>query len=444
MTVGIIGGGISGLTTAYYLSQSGHEVTVFEREEELGGLAGSFDFEGLRIERYYHFICGGDHALLDLCREVGLGDEVRWHAGGMNHFYRGRLHRMSTPLDLLRFSPLSLRDRVRFGLHASRASRLRHWDHLDGLTAKEWLLREVGPRAYDVIWHPLLAMKFGEYYDRISAAWLWHRIHRVATSRRSLLGKERHGCIEGGTERLIERLRDSIAANGGAVLPDSPVGAVRSARDGRLELIGEPEGRTHSFDAVVSAVPLPVLAGLLPEEAAELRDSIAAIPFIGVVCMILSLRRRITDSFWVNVNDERIPFNGLIEYTNLNLSQRFAGNSIVYIPFYTATSAERYHAPDERLFQEYAEALALIQPRFSADDVEAWRIFRDPYAQPICPVGFSGRIPPIESSLPGLYVLDSAQLYPADRNLSGMIALARRAVELICGRRVKPPLDRRQ
>ena len=42
MKVAIIGAGITGLVAGYRLLQAGHEVTIFEKEKELGGLLGSF------------------------------------------------------------------------------------------------------------------------------------------------------------------------------------------------------------------------------------------------------------------------------------------------------------------------------------------------------------------------------------------------------------------
>ena len=62
----VIGAGVMGLAAAYHALKRGHEVTVLEAAPEAGGMAAHFDFAGLSIERFYHFVCKADHATFDL------------------------------------------------------------------------------------------------------------------------------------------------------------------------------------------------------------------------------------------------------------------------------------------------------------------------------------------------------------------------------------------
>ena len=68
----VIGGGPAGLKAAHVLAKGGLGVTLLEHSRLLGGLAGSFDVQGVRIERYYHFICQGDDDLVATLDELGL------------------------------------------------------------------------------------------------------------------------------------------------------------------------------------------------------------------------------------------------------------------------------------------------------------------------------------------------------------------------------------
>ena len=193
----MIGGGVSGLSAAYFLSKQGHKVTVFEADEITGGLAASFDFGGSFIEKYYHFICLGDHELIELCDDIGLGDKLSWRKTKMSFLYDGKLYPFGTPTDLLFFKPVSFLGRMRFGFNIIYARSLTYWRDLENESASEWLIRHIGKQAYDVIWKPLLQIKFGEYADEVAASWMWHRIHRVAKSRKRFLQREMMGYLVG-------------------------------------------------------------------------------------------------------------------------------------------------------------------------------------------------------------------------------------------------------
>ena len=54
--IAILGGGPMGLSFAYELSKLGYQVEIFEADDRLGGMTSTFDFEGLNIERFYHFL----------------------------------------------------------------------------------------------------------------------------------------------------------------------------------------------------------------------------------------------------------------------------------------------------------------------------------------------------------------------------------------------------
>jgi len=423
LRIAVIGGGVSGLSTAYFLLKQGHDVTVLERDKTLGGLAASFDFGGSLIEKYYHFICLGDTDLTDLCGELGLGDEISWRSTKMSFLYEGKLYPFGTPLDLLFFKPVGMVGRIRFGLNVMYARSLKYWQKLESESASAWLTRHIGKRAYEVIWKPLLQIKFGEYADEVAASWMWHRIHRVAKSRKKFFQREMLGYLAGGTSTLVEALSQTIREMGGELKTSSPVASI-VVRNGEVTGI-ECEGETAGFDCVVSTLPLPLVCRMLPEECAGYRSELEKVKYIGVVCMILKLSRPLSDSFWLNINDSRISFNGIIEYTNLNPRPDLAGKKIAYIPFYLMTTNERYSYSDEQLLEEYSSSLKLVSPDFRPDWIQDWRFFRDPYAQAICTTNFSRIVPKQKSPVKGLYLIDSTQLYPSDRTISGMIGLAK-------------------
>ena len=77
-SVGIVGGGILGMTAAYRLALAGVRVALYERSADLGGLVGCFDFDGRPVDRFYHVILPADDRTRGLATELGLGDRFRF------------------------------------------------------------------------------------------------------------------------------------------------------------------------------------------------------------------------------------------------------------------------------------------------------------------------------------------------------------------------------
>jgi len=425
-TAAVIGAGPMGLAAACHLAQQGVRVTVYERDDRIGGMSAHVDFAGTRIERYYHFVCAPDAWTLRALREFGMEPALRWRETHMGFYWNGALHDWGNPVALLRFPGLGLADKVRYGLHVLHAKGIKDWTALDRISSTEWLHRWIGPRAYDVLWRSLFHYKFYAHADRLSAAWLGTRIQRVARSRRSMF-QERLGYIEGGSEALLARMADRIVELGGsialsagveAVLADERRGAVRAIRV---------SGETHPVDRVVSTIPLPYLGRLVPDLPADERRRIEAIESVGVVCVLLKLRRPFTRNFWMNINDPRIEIPGLIEYTNLN---PLDGSHILYAPYYMPLDHPKYRRDFQLFIDETLSYLELVRPDFDRADVIAATASRYDHAQTVCTPGFFAKLPPMASALRGLFLADTSHYYPEDRSISESLRIGRLLADL--------------
>jgi protoporphyrinogen oxidase len=430
----ILGAGLAGLSAAYELGRRGYEVLLFESAPEVGGLAGSIMVDGTPIESFYHFICRSDADLIDLARDLGIDHKLSWRSSRTAFLYEGELYGFGTPLDLLRFRPVPPLERLRFGLNIIRSRYRRSWRQLDGLSASSWLRREIGDRAYEVIWDPLLRIKFGDAHELISAAWIWHRINRIATSRRSFLGREELGYLELGSSTVIDALLDRLGSMPKLSLRTSTAIERIHIDDGKVigvSLRGEGEMIPCSF--VVSTIALSRLPEIAPELNADYRRQLESIDYLAVVCCLFILRRRLTDAFWININDRRIPFNGVIEYSNLNPVPGLGGRAVAYIPHYLPSSHPRFGFDDESLRAESVAGLQLVVPGFEESWIDRFFVSRATHAQAICTVGFADSVPDHATPVRGLFVTDSAQFYPEDRTISAAIRLGRKVVEMIDG-----------
>jgi len=430
----VIGAGLAGLSAAYDLGRQGYDVTVLEASPKIGGLAESLLIDGKPVERFYHFICMGDSDLMALVDELGLHDQLHWQPSRTSFYYNGRVFGFGTPIDLLLFQPVPFFQRIRFGLNVVESRYRKNWDALDGVGAREWLIRKIGQQAYNVIWDPLLRVKFGDFHDKISAAWIWHRINRVASSRRYLWEPDSLGYLESGSDTVIGALASKLKTMPNVTLRTSV----------RVEQIVSANGRVSGVklqgdsgpipcDSVVSTIALGLLLKLAPDLDGDYQRRLSAIEYIGVVCGLLKLKQPITRNFWTNINDPNIPFNGIIEYTNLNrhLFRRLGDKSIVYIPYYLRTSEPRYSFSDDQLMREFVDGIRRVNPAFDESWIEEAHISRAPYAQAICTVGFKDIVPTHDTPLPGLYITDSTQFYPEDRTISAAIRLGRRVANMI-------------
>ncbi len=432
----VIGGGLAGLAAAYDLGRQGRAVTLVERRSDLGGLASSFDIEGSPLERFYHFICRADKDLVQLVDELRIGSKLHWRQTKTSFFHRGRMYSFGTPFDLMRFSPVPFSQRLRFGINILQSRYRQDWRELDSRAAKEWLIESIGREGYAVIWDPLLRVKFGDFHDQISAAWIWHRIWRVATSRQHLWQRESFGYLEQGSATLVRALAADLRECANVEIRCNAPASRIEIQDDHARAVRLENGELIPCDAVISTAALPVLASIAPDLPAPYLTEISRIQYIGVVCMLLLLREPLTDSFWINTNDPRIPFNGFIEYTNLNPRPDLSSR-VLYVPFYLPVTDERFQRKDENLFEEYVKALRCLVPTFNFKCVKQYFVFRDQYAQAICRVGFARDIPPHETPVRNLYITDSVQFYPEDRTLSAAIRLgrhvARMASETVAG-----------
>lgn len=415
----IIGSGPMGLMAAMEILKAGHEVDVYERDDRIGGMSAAFDFDGLQIERYYHFVCKTDDPLFELMAELGIADTLKWTDTKMGFYCQGRLYKWGTPFALLGFDKLGWIDKFRYALHVMRTKSIKDWRALDQVGVTDWLKRNLGERAYDVLWERLFHLKFYEYKDQLSAAWLGTRIKRVALSRKNLF-QESLGYIEGGSETLLRKMQEFVLARGGRIHLSAPIERV-NAGAGKVESISV-RGETIPFDGVVSTAPIQHVPRLVPDLPEAFAARIRALQNIPVVCVILKLRQPLSENFWMNICDDGIEIPGVIEYSNLNPN---AGPAVVYAPFYMPKTHPKYARDDAAFIEEVLGYLPKLNPAFSRDWVLASHCHRYDYAQAVCPPGYYAMLPPMQTPIAGFCMADTAYYYPEDRSICESVKVAK-------------------
>lgn len=421
--VAVVGGGPMGLAVAYHLLKQGHTVSLYEADRQLGGMSASFIFDGIKIERYYHFICKSDQPLFDLLAELGIEDTLRWKETRMGYFYQGKTRDWGEPFALLKFPGLGLISKIRYGLLAYTSTKRNDWSKLDKIDAVTWLKGWVGERAYEVLWRPLFDLKFYHYTPNLSAAWIWSRLKRVGTSRKNIL-QEEMGYLEGGSDTLLDRISARIEAMGGSIHLGEAVQEITIDNDKVRGIVTQ--SGNFEFDRVISTIPMPYVAELVPALPASVLDKYNSVNNIAVVCVLVHLSEALTPYFWLNISDPKIDIPGLIEYSNLNA----LGGHIVYAPFYIPGEHPDFQKDDAFFIEKVREYLFAINPDLTSAAILKIAAGRYRYAQPICEPEFSKRLPPISPGVEGLFIADTCFYYPEDRSISESVQLGKKLAKM--------------
>jgi protoporphyrinogen oxidase len=420
----IVGAGFAGLSAALELARRGVAVTILEAEPEVGGLAGTFDVNGKRLEKFYHHWFTNDLHVNELVRELGEDDRIVYRPTRTGMYFANHIFRLSSPIDVLRFTPLPLVDRVRLGILALRARGVQNWRALEDETAEEWLIRLGGERVYRVVWQPLLEGKFGPFASQVSAVWFWNKL-KLRGGSRGKSGAEMLAYYRGGFAALADRLAVEITVLGGEIRLCTPARGL--VVEGGIARAVETDAGAIDADAVIATPALPIIADLVAPHAPE--DWVArlrAIDYLANACVVLELDRSLSDTYWLNVNDPGFPFVGVIEHTNFEPASTYGGRHIVYLSKYLPASAELYGMADDAVLDYCIPHLQRMFPAFDRRWVMNHHVWRARYAQPIVGKHYSRLIPDTETPIAGLYLSTMAQVYPEDRGTNYAIRDGRR------------------
>lgn len=432
-TIDIVGAGIGGLALGYELLKRGVGVRIWERGTELGGLMGRTRFPELgdvEVDRYYHAILSSDRTLMRLLNELGLTDSLHAVTTKMGFFHNSKLYPMSTPLDFMRFPPLSIIDRLRLALTIVAARRVKDWTALEQEPVIDWLTRLGGKGPVEHIWKPLLRAKFDGAYDNVPATYIWSRLVRMTDTRDKTSAKEQMCFLTAGYNMLVQALAGAIKAQGGSIQIGTSIQQIRVA-NGRVTGLSVANDEIISEGAVLT-LQTPIARRLLPPQAAEVAARWGRLDqYLGIVCMLLVLRRSLVPYYTLNITDDRIPFTGVIETTNLIDRQYTGGYHLVYLPKYITPNSLFAQMDDNTLRQTFMIFLREMFPDLQESDVAAVRIGRERYVEPLHPVDQIDAIPPIVSDIAGLYLVNSAQIYPQLTNGESVVAHAQRAADEI-------------
>ncbi len=421
----VVGSGVMGLKVARDLQAKGQSVTVCEAAPTLGGLTSAWRLGDVTWDRFYHVTLLSDSLLRELLTELGLEQEMRWVETKTGFFSDGKLISMSNTAEFLKFPPLNLVQKLRLGGTIFYGSRIRNWRRLERISVEKWLRRWSGNGVFEKVWLPLLKAKLGDSYKQSSAAFIWAHTARMYKARRSGMKTEMFGYVPGGYARIVDTLQRFLSDRKVRFLAGHPVESIVKCDGNRLR-VSFGNGNSETFDNVVLTVPSPLIAKICQSILTEdEHNRLSGIRYLGVVCASLLLNRSISPYYVTNIIDTWVPLTAVIEMSTIvDPVKELCGYHLVYLPKYMPDDHPGHSITDEEYKETCLSTLEKMHPHFSRKDVVDFKISRARYVAALQTIRYSERLPPIVTSVPGLYALNSAHILKGNLNVNETIDLA--------------------
>jgi len=409
----IIGAGFSGLSAAIKLCQNpNNDIIIVEADSELGGLAGGFEHNNIKLEKFYHHWFSNDKHIDDLVSILGTKNNIIQKPTKTGMYYANNFYKLSNPIDLLKFKAISFYARIRLGVSTLYVRAIKNWKKIENITAYEWLERICGKEAFNVVWKPLLEGKFGPYAKEVGAVWFWKKL-ALRGSSRSKDGREILQYYKGGFYKLAQEMADYINNYSGKIHLNTSVKYIQKLDTGYNITTETGEFKTD----VILFTTAPEIVAKISNNlfSNEFITRLNRVKYLANKCLVLELDRSLSDIYWLNVNDPNFPFVGIIEHTNFDNPVNYNNSHIVYLSKYLPHTDELYNLTDAEYYKYVIPYVKKMFPEFEDSWVKSYTVWKARFAQPVMERNFSSFIPPKKSPMPNIYMINMAQIYPEDR-----------------------------
>jgi protoporphyrinogen oxidase len=429
MKIAIVGAGFSGMAAAWDLRQAGHEVSIYEAAETVGGLASGFKEPGWdwSVEKFYHHWFASDRHILGLIKELGWEDKVLFPRPLTVMYHNGKFYPFDSIIKAVLFPGLGFGfNKIRFGLVGLFLRLSNNWQALEKSTVDEWMRKWAGKRVYEMMWEPLVVGKFGErYYKQVTMAWMWARLKARTTHL---------GTFEGGFQKFADMFADTLRDMGVEIQLKTPITLIE--REAGSEAVIVHSETREVYDKVLVTLSPEAMSRLVPALPEAYLHGLRNMKSMGAVVIALALKHQLSEQgyYWYNLpKSAGYPFLALVEHTNYVSPEHFGGDHIIYMGDYLEPEHEFFRLSQEDLLDRFLPALTRFNPKFQRDWVKKAWLFRTAYAQPVPLVNHSKNIPTIQTPVEGVYFASMSQVYPWDRGTNFAVEIGRRAARIMMG-----------
>lgn len=418
MRICIVGAGFTGLVAAYYLAKKNHQITIFEKESYLGGMASSFKKEGWQwsLEKHYHHFFSNDKQVKNLATELNLSEKLFFQTPITSIYCQNSESQFDTPLSLLSFPYFSIWQKMQTGIALLFLKLIPSFKYLETITAFSFLEKIMGKKSFKIIWKPLFIKKFGRFADKVNALWFWARIKKRT---------KKLGYFLGGTQTLVEELVNQLKKDHIEIFLNKEITKIVRVNDKFII-----EGK--EYDHVLVTAPTPTFLKLCPFLPTDYVYKLKGINYLSSLSLILITDKPLLKkTYWLNINDESIPFVSLVCQTNF-INKKYYGNShVAYLGAYLPPSHPFLVKSKEELLKVFFPYLNKISHATNYQLLTTY-LFKDNYTQTVVPTNYSTFKPTMETPVKNLYLGNIDVVYPWDRGVNYAIELGQQiAIKII-------------
>jgi len=434
--VAVIGGGISGLTSALTLQDRGHAVTVLESRPRLGGVICSEREDGILFEGGPDSVLSAKPATFQLLERLGMTERIvstRTDGGGTFILRDGNLVplpqglSMMVPVDvreIARTRLLSPAGKIRMALEYLVPARSDDSDESIG----DFVRRRLGKEALEFLAEPLLSGIYAGDVDQLSLAATFPRlrdaerehggvIRSVRASRKKQHNPQRptstyspFASLADGMGELVDGLQ--LALGSCDIRTGTAVSSIE--RDEARYVLTFGGGHREIFDAVVLAVPAPAAAYLLDPFQQDLSSILREIPCVSPVTVSIAFAERDLDCQvagrgFVIPRVERRALTAVTWSSNKFEGRAPDGIALLKAHLGKVARTAAMEQRDERVLGMVLDELVSILG-ITADPI-AWRVYRWKHGLPQYNIGHQQRVSRISSitaQLPRLVLVGAA------------------------------------
>ena len=356
MKIGVLGGGLAGVSLAYFLKEKGYDVEVLEKESECGGLCRSFSKNGFSYDLGGHIIFSKDTEILDLM--VGmLGNNVQKLYRNNKIWFKNRFVKYPFENGLAELDKEEIFECLNDFINNK---------HKKPKNFKEWIYYTFGDGLADKYLIPYNEKIWNCKAETMGLEWV-ERIPKppVEDIIKSALGIETEGYthqlyfyypIKGGIQALVEAFETKL----NKITFNFAVRSVKKIKVGKKTKWFVSDGKDErEYDRVVSCLPIFDLADALDVLPAKIGNTVRKLKYNSLSVVMLGIDRPDkSGKFAVYYPQKDLPFHRVCFHSYMGPAYAPKGRSLVVAEITTNEGDGIHEMPDRELVERISRGLA--------------------------------------------------------------------------------------